>query len=157
KLIALAEAQAAIPARLTELVEEALYANYLGEKQLSAFFAEGASSLDPEHFFAALRAWTGNVAGALDPNTRTAFECLCYLEKKDRRETIFGAIWSDVWHQVGHGGAPPDRDLAIDNLRRASLVEMQTDTSTLYDIHPGIAEATRDGISTALREAVDAA
>jgi esterase/lipase superfamily enzyme len=157
KLIALAESQAADPARLKTLVDEALHASYVGGKQLSAFFAEGASSLDPEQFFAALGAWTRNVAGALDPNTRIAFECLCRLEQKDRRETTFGAVWSDVWHRLGHSGAPPDRELAVDGLRRAALIEARTDGSTLYDIHPGIAETTGEGVPTTFREAVDGA
>jgi esterase/lipase superfamily enzyme/tetratricopeptide (TPR) repeat protein len=168
KLIALAECQAANPARLKSFVDEALQASAFGGGQLSAFFAEGSSSLDPEHFLKALGAWTRTIADSLDNSgARTLFECLCWLEEGDRLAAIVETLWADIWRRLGNDAPPPDLATTVAALERAALIEPQVpvadaagDGSTgaarrvSYYIHAALAETTRDAAGSTVCEAV---
>lgn len=81
KLIELAEAAAAKPAKLAAQLDEADKAQTAGAGELDAFFAQGETRLDPAAFVASLRAWTRGIAGALPEAARIFFHFLCALEE----------------------------------------------------------------------------
>ncbi|MCX6626177.1 MAG: CHAT domain-containing protein, partial [Candidatus Solibacter sp.] len=126
ELLRLAEAQAGSPEGLTGHLDRAEAAGTAGAPELEAFFGTGESALEPGEFLSALYGWTRSVAGTLTEEARVLFYRLCCLEEEDREERIIKGIWGNA---ASHAG----------EVMAAGLV------AAAYRIHPGVAEAGREG------------
>jgi tetratricopeptide (TPR) repeat protein len=184
KLMELADAAAADRTRLDAQLAAAEEA---GTGQgLEAFFLDGASTLDPGEFLAALKAWTVTALDALSPEARLMAEFVACLEDGDRRSDIVEANWADVWQRLERPGDPPAPGPLLSALARAALVEAEPASATgagdvtamggqptavgdpgpagksgqpgpvVYRVHPGVAAAITAQAGQAVREAVDA-
>jgi tetratricopeptide (TPR) repeat protein len=159
KLIELAEALAAQPAKLAAQLDEADKAQTDGTGELDAFFAQGETRLDAAAFMASLHGWTRGIASALPEAARTFFHFLCALEEGDRQDWIIEMNWSDVWQRLGRPAPTPILQTVLDPLTASGLVDKQAmgEEAEAFEvlIHPGVAEAGRADFSPDLQAAVD--
>jgi hypothetical protein len=156
KLLELADAAAADrPALERHLAAAQSTAESLGSP-LSAFFAEGESSLDAAEFLNVLRAWTTSTLATLPGDARLLFEMLCLIEDGDRHSMLVEGNWADLWRRLERPGDRPETATLLPLLITAALVHPDAGgTLVRYRIHPGVAEAVRTHAPDALREAVD--
>ena len=136
KLLELADGQAADRAALAARVAAA--GDELADRAevLDAFFAvdvprQGETRQEDEDFVAALRDWTGRVAGGLPPAAGLLLAFLCRLEPEDRQRQIVETVWPHFLTRLGEGHAAavaaraePELGLpaALAALERAGLV-----------------------------------
>jgi tetratricopeptide (TPR) repeat protein len=146
---------------------------------LEAFFRDGASTLDPGDFLAALKAWTVTALDALSPEARLMAEFVACLEDGDRRSDTVEANWADVWRRLERPGDPPAPEPLLSTLALAALVEAEPASATgagdqtgigsppgagtsgqpgpvTFRVHPGVAAAITAQAGQAVREATDA-
>jgi hypothetical protein len=183
KLMELADAAAADRTRLDTQLAAAEDA--AAGQALAAFFRDGASTLDPDEFLTALKAWTVTALAALSPEARLMAEFLACLEDGDRRSDIVEANWAALW-RLERPGDPPAPGPLLSALARAALVEAESAPATgagdqagmeslstgggapaaagksgqarqvSYRVHPGVAAAITAQAEPGVREAADA-
>ncbi|MHC4399961.1 MAG: hypothetical protein ACYTG0_09800 [Planctomycetota bacterium] len=107
KLMELAEGQAADAATLAAHLDRAQSAQLTGDAPLAAFFEQGRSTLDEDHFLATLTAWTTAAVAALDDDARRLFEFLCCVEEADRTEQIVITTWEHYLRRRSQGESVP--------------------------------------------------
>ena len=121
KLMELADAAAADRDRLDAQLAAAEQA--AAGQQLEAFFRDGASTLDPGQFLAALAGWTATALAALPPEARLMAEFLACLEDGDRQSHVIEANWAELWRRLGRPGDPPEPGPLLEVLAAAALVQ----------------------------------
>jgi len=128
KLMELADAAAADRARIDAQLAAAEEA---GPGQgLEAFFRDGVSTLDPDEFLAALKAWTVTALGALSAEARLMAEFVACLEDSDRQSVVVEANWADLWRRLERPGDPPAPGPVLSALALAALVEAESASAT---------------------------
>ncbi|UQU63604.1 CHAT domain-containing protein [Couchioplanes caeruleus] len=173
KLLELADAAAADPARLARQLDTAAGAG-ADEPALRAFFTTGTSDLDPAQFLAALHTWTSGVLETLPAPSRLLLQLLCRAEDTDRNSLVLADNWADLWRRLDRDGDPPDLDSTMVPLIEAALADPDThaipagphsaddddDTNgarlVIYRIHPGVAEVVTADTELTVNEAADA-
>ena len=183
KLMELADAAAADRTRLdTQLgaAEEAA-----AGQALEAFFHDGASTLDPGEFLAALKAWTVTALGVVSPQARLMAEFVACLEDGDRRSDVIEANWAYLCRRLGRLAADPGPEPAAGKspvparatpdavgavsapepllaaLATAALIEIElpfegsSQGPAAYRVHPGVAAAITAQSGQAVAVAVD--
>jgi tetratricopeptide (TPR) repeat protein len=168
KLLELADAAAADRERLDAQLASAEQA--AAGDQLEAFFRDGASTLDPGQFLAALATWTGTTLAALPEAARLLAQFLACLEDDDRRPGIIEATWPELWRRLGRPGDPPDPGPLLQVLAAAALIQpeyppaadgaQQSAPGTAvaparYRMHPGVAAAISAAAASQVRDAAD--
>ena len=121
KLMELADAAAADRERLDAQLASAEQA--AAGDELEAFFRDGASTLDPGQFLAALTTWTGTTLAALPEAARLLAQFLACLEDGDRQPGIIEATWPELWRRLGRPGDPPDPGPLLEVLAAAALIQ----------------------------------
>jgi len=157
KLIEMAEGQASDPEALAAHLERAAKAWAGGEGRLQAFFSEGESPFEAGEFLTALTNWTQGLSAALPPVSRTFFHFLCCLEEADRQSAIVKTVWPHLWQRLEQPGEAPDLVATLEPLSAAGLVEVRPvdENVSLYNLHPGVAEAGRAEAGDDFQAAVD--
>jgi tetratricopeptide (TPR) repeat protein len=161
KLMELADAAAAEPARLAAQLEAAETA--ADGQALEAFFRDGTSALDAEQFLDGLTSWTTITLEALPEPDRLMAQFLACLEEDDRQSLIIDANWADLWHRLARPGNPPPHQPLLDELAAAALVQPGQPPHTgdgdqapvIYRMHPGIAQAIRANAGPGIQAATD--
>ncbi|MFF3375774.1 CHAT domain-containing protein [Streptomyces sp. NPDC002680] len=136
KLLELADAQAADPARL--------------ERLLAAGNRAAEASGDDEHL-RVLRAWSDGVAAELAPADRDLFHVLCCLDENDRNQVAVDHNWPDLRAQLGHPDTPVDA--ALRTLVAHGLLTPRPGQS--YEIQAAVAAEGRARAGARVRELVD--
>ena len=161
KLLELADAAATDPTRLDAQLAAAEDAS--SGPALEAFFRDGASTLDPEQFLAALTGWTSTALAVLPPAARLMAEFVACLEDDDRQVVVIEATWSDLWRQLDRPGDPPGPGPLLDELTVAALIQPETTPGPAgmgepaavgYRMHPGVAAAAR-AAAAGIRDTAD--
>lgn len=160
KLIELAEALAAEPAKLAAQLDKADAAQTAGAGELDAFFARGETQFNAASFTTSLGGWTRSIASGLPEAARVFFHFLCAIEESDRLGWIIEANWSDVWQRLGHPAPAPEAAAMLTPLMAAALVDRQAigeekTGAFAVLIHAGVAEASRAEAGATLQAAVD--
>jgi tetratricopeptide (TPR) repeat protein len=155
KLLELADAQAADPARLAALVEAGDQAWRAAGGLPDGFFATGRASGTGSDYLRVLAAWTTAVADTLASGERSLFWFLCCLEEPDRDRPVLDANWADLWNRLGLDGLPPEPDAALKAIAGRGLIAVQGEPES-YAIHPGVAETGRAQAGKPFRDAADA-
>ena len=168
KLLELADAAAADRERLDAQLASAEQA--AAGDQLEAFFRDGASTLDPGQFLAALATWTGTTLTALPEAARLLAQFLACVEDGDRQPGIIEATWPELWRRLGRPGDPPDPGPLLEVLAAGALIQPEYPpaadgaqqsaarpamTPVMYRIHPGVAAAI-SAAAEQVREGTDA-
>ena len=167
KLLELADAAAADRERLDAQLASAEQA--AAGDQLEAFFRDGASTLDPGQFLAALATWTGTTLTALPEAARLLAQFLAWMEDDDRRPDIVEATWEELWRRLGRPDDPPDPGPLLEVLAAAALIQPEAPpadgaqqsaagtavTPVRYRMHPGVAAAI-SAAAAQIRDAADA-
>jgi tetratricopeptide (TPR) repeat protein len=165
KLMELADAAAADRHRLDAQLAAAEEAS--AGQQLEAFFRDGASTLDPGQFLAALTTWTGTTLTALSAPTRLMAEFMACMEDDDRRPGVITATWGDIWRRLGRPGDPPEPGLLLAELAAAALIQPESYAANrgqpddvavdpvVYGMHPGVAAAIHAAAASEVRAAAD--
>jgi tetratricopeptide (TPR) repeat protein len=149
KLMELADAAAADPARLTTQVDAAETA--AGGQALDAFFRDGTTALDAAQFLDALTTWTATTLGQLLGPAQLMAQFLACLEEADRQSWILDANWDHLWRRLRQPGDPPGPAPLLAALTAAALIQPDpalgkdhdSRASVTYRMHPGIAETIR--------------
>jgi hypothetical protein len=161
KLLELADAAAADQDQLdTQLAAAEQIA---AGQQLGAFFRDGASSLDPEQFLAALTTWTRTTLITLPTAARLMAGFVACLEDDDRQPAVINANWADVWRRLGRPGDPPEPRPLLDALAAAALIQPEYPPAAgdsaqqpadqaamapaVYRMHPAVAAAIQAAAS----------
>ncbi|HEX6519357.1 MAG TPA: CHAT domain-containing protein [Streptosporangiaceae bacterium] len=141
KLLELADAAAADRDQLDRQLDAAEAAT--NEQSLEAFFRDGTSTLDPDHFLNALAAWTNTALAALPDPARLMAEFLACLEDDDRQSDVIKANWLMLWQRLSQPGDPPDPDPLLEILATAALIQAEAvpQDAVVYRMHPGVAAA----------------
>ena len=158
KLLELAEAQAASPGRLSDLLESGDQAWRSRGDLPAGFFATGEATAFPDGYLHVLTTWTAAVTETLAPDQRTAFWLLCCLEEADREERVVADSWTPLWEQMGRDGPSLGHDQALDAVTGHGLAARRGGASgalTSYAVHPAIAAAGRHQVGAPFQEAVD--
>ncbi|HET9658148.1 MAG TPA: hypothetical protein VFP72_22535 [Kineosporiaceae bacterium] len=159
KLLELADAAAADPARLADAVAAAGRSMPTG--RLEAFLTAGTTTLDGGQLLIALTAWTRTTLTSLPTASRLLLQVLCAIEEDDRDSFVVEQNWADIWARLHTPGTPP---LAADTLRplvEAALVAATpldpADPQSLvgYRVHPGIVQTVQADTPPGLQAAVD--
>jgi tetratricopeptide (TPR) repeat protein len=167
KLLELADAAAADRERLDAQLASAEQA--AAGDQLEAFFRDGASTLDPGQFLAALATWTGTTLAALPEAARLLAQFLACLEDDDRQPGIIEATWPELWRRLGRPAHPPDPGPLLEGLAAAALIQPEYPPAAgapqsaagaavnpvRYRMHPGVAAAI-SAAAAQVRDAADA-
>jgi hypothetical protein len=168
KLMELADAAAADRERLDAQLASAEQA--AAGDPLEAFFRDGASTLDPGQFLAALATWTGTTLAALPEAARLLAQFLACIEDDDRRPGIIEATWPELWRRLGRPGDPPDPGPLLEVLAAAALIQpeyppaadgaqqdaVRTAVAPVrYLMHPGVAAAS-SAAAAQVHDAADA-
>ena len=161
KLMELADAAAASPARLTAQLEAAETA--AGGQALDMFFRDGVTALDAAQFLGALTGWTGATLAGLPAAARLMAQFLACLEQDDRRSWIIDANWADLWRRLGQPGDPPGPAPLLAALAAAALIQpdpppgqdQDSPAPVTYRMHPGIAQAIRADAGPEIQAATD--
>jgi hypothetical protein len=168
KLLEFADAAAADQTRLDAQLDAAEAA--AAGQGLDAFFRDGASTLDPDQFLAALTTWTTTALAVLPPPARLLAEFLACLEDDDRRSVIIEANWGDLWRRLEVPGDPPAPGLLLEALTAAALIQPKSPPAAgdgtqpsdhaaslpvTYRVHPGVAAAIHAAAENAVRDAAD--
>ena len=160
KLMELADAAAADPARLTAQLGAAETA--VGGQVLDAFFRDGSTALDAAQFLDALTAWTTTTLNGLPGPARLMAQFLACLEEDDRQSFIMDVTWANLWRRLGPPGDPPDPAPLLATLTAAALIQpdphpgqdQDSPAPVTYRMHPGIAQAIR-GTAPGVQAATD--
>jgi len=153
KLIELADAQASNPEALERSLEKAAQA-WGDHSKLSMFFDKGESAIDAEDFLRQLHGWTWSMAESLPGPARILFDFICALEEADRNSWILEQVWPSLWNRLGLEGRAHDISQIFPSLN--GLVDSQAlEKSSLYLIHPSIAEAGLAKVVHGFRQTVD--
>jgi tetratricopeptide (TPR) repeat protein len=170
KLLELADAAAADRDRLDAQLAAAEQA--AAGDQLDAFFRDGASSLDPERFLAAITTWTSTTLAMLPEAARLLAEFLACIEDDDRQSPVIAASWADLWRGLERPGGPPDPEPLMEMLATAALIQPDVRPAEVdgightagtvehapvaYRMHPGVAAAISAAAAAEVREGADA-
>jgi hypothetical protein len=162
KLLELADAAAADPARLDAQLAAAEHANT--GQELDAFFRDGASALEPDQFLTVLSRWTVSAVAVLPPGARLLAEFLACIEDSDRQWEVIEVTWADLWRRLGRPGDPPEPWPLLDALATAALIQPEFPLATgddnelvvvTYRIHPGVVAAIQAAASAEICVAAD--
>ena len=170
KLLELADAAAANRDRLDAQLASAEQA--AARDQLEAFFRDGASTLDPGQFLAALATWTSTTLTALPEAARLLAQFLACLEDGDRQSLAIGAAWPGLWRRLRRPAGPPSPGPLLEMLADAALIQANLGpaaaggtglaagtappTEAVYRMHPGVAAAISAAAAADVREGADA-
>jgi tetratricopeptide (TPR) repeat protein len=173
KLIELSNILAADRARFEAIVKKAQEAAERDGAPLQEFLRGGESVQDVSDFTKALNQWVSALAGALSPGGRLMFQLLCRMENEDRRKDFIEANWTDFLSHLSDGH-PEAKEVAaqhnggleraIDAVVGCGLAGRSVQnipipggdwSLEIYEIHPGVAEAGREGTPKAVLDAVD--
>jgi tetratricopeptide (TPR) repeat protein len=161
KLMELADAAAADPARLADQLDAA--GATADGQVLDAFFREGTTQLDASQFLDTLTAWTATTLDALPDPARLMASFLACLEDSDRQAAIIEDNWADLWRRLERPDGPPDWRPLTAALAAAALIQPdQTagqddgeEPTVFYRMHPGVAQAIRAAAGPAIQTATD--
>jgi tetratricopeptide (TPR) repeat protein len=149
KLMELADAATADPARLTAQLDAA--ETVAGGQVLDVFFRDGTTALDAGQFLDALAAWTTTTLDQLSGPARLMAQFLACLEEDDRQSWIIDVNWPDLWHRLSQPGDSPDPTPFLGTLTAIALIQpgplpgqdRDSPAPVTYRMHPGIAQAIR--------------
>lgn len=183
KLLEFADKLAANRVRFADMVQKARDAAERDGAPLKTFLEAGESEQDVEAFRKALDNWTGTLVGTLPPTARLLFAFLCRLEDEDRWLNVIETVWPHFLKRLGdqhpeakaalaqpNGGleaalkAVVASGLAGQEVRKVETIQVDKETKqprlavrelAVFTIHPGVAEAGRETVGQAVRDAVD--
>ncbi|MGC0331254.1 hypothetical protein RKD23_004244 [Streptomyces sp. SAI-170] len=163
RLLELADAQAADPARLAALLGSAGRAWSEGGGLPQGFFtdfadgrSQGRDEPDDTDHLRLLSAWTDSITDSLTPAHADLFRFLCCLEEPDRVDACVEHNWPDLRARLGHPAEPASTGLAP--LAEQGLITPRPTSSydkQSYDIQAAVAEQGRAGAGAELRRLVD--
>jgi tetratricopeptide (TPR) repeat protein len=161
KLMELADAAAADPARLADQLDGAESA--AAGQVLDAFFRDGTTRLDAAQFLDTLSAWTTDTLTALPEPAQLMARFLACLEDDDRNSIIVEASWADLWQRLARPGDPPSPAPPLAALTAAALIQADTPVHdgtdglgpVLYRMHPGVAQAIHASTAADMQAATD--
>jgi tetratricopeptide (TPR) repeat protein len=159
KLMELADAAAADPARLAAQLDAAAHA--ARGQVLDEFFRDSSTALNASDFLATLTVWTNTAMEGLPEPARLMVQFLSCLEDSDRDSVIVAATWESLWKRLGRPSDPPTLGPILAALGAAALIQADSpahgngvgDASVSYRIHPGVAETVRASASTEVQAA----
>ena len=171
KLLELTDAAAADREQLDRQLDAAEAA--VAGQQLEAFFRDGASTLNPGQFLAALTGWTTTALTLLPPPARLLAQFLACLEDEDRQSPVIKATWEYLWRQLERSDEPPGLEPLLDALTTAALIQADRPgraagntpqaadggqpSAVVYRMHPGVAAAIAAAAGPEIRAAADLA
>ena len=159
KLLEFADAQAADPKRLADLVAVADQAWRKLGRPPRGFFAVGETPVSGEDYLDVLAAWTTVITQTLAPGERDLFWFLCCLEERDRERAALDGSWTGLWTALGRDDRPPGLGAALSVLAARGLAAIRAEAdgaSESYAIHPAVASAGRAQAEKSFQGAVDA-
>lgn len=131
KLLELADAQAADPARLSDALDSAEEAWRQTGVRPEGFFTPGGDIASPADYLLVLHAWTESVTARLPLGHRELFAFLCSLEEADRIRLVAMANWGNLWKRLELPGQPPDVNQGLTALARHGLCSSEADDQAL--------------------------
>ena len=159
KLLELADAQAAKPQQLREVIKAVSSAWQDGGGLSEALFSTGEAQASADDYLRVLAAWTRAAAAGLPQSTRELFGFLSCLEEADRTRGLVDRTWPVIWAHRRQTQTLPrlSEDLAI--LKESCLISAYPatgDESESFKIHPGVAAEGRAVAGEALCTTTDA-
>ncbi|GEC08658.1 hypothetical protein SSP24_63130 [Streptomyces spinoverrucosus] len=159
KLLELADAQAADPARLAALLGSAgrAWAEAGGVPE-GFFTADRTATTRDGDYARMLRVWADGIADALAPAPRDLFHVLCCLEEPDRTRPVLDHNWPDLRAGLGHPDQPLDP--LLDTLVSCGLLTRRSarlphGPQESYDIQAAVAAEGRARAGETFRQLVD--